>query len=271
MNKLLRFFLFGFFATCVALVSKSEAWAHGAGGDIALFATEGQADVGFAILDDDDDVQEFFDPDENVFSSVLLPVGTNPQVPWDFGSPEPGLDADEGALPENAGITVNLLDLSYWDGSGGVSFSPFTLDGGFAPDMMQSAPDGGFHSHPYFGVGDPEGVAPNGVYVGKLSISVEGLTDSKPFYMVSLVTDSINSIADIDERTDAAESLGEMVRHYLEDPAGHETPVFNGTDFSFFADAVAEVRVLAIPEPSSLLSALIAVGVLARRRRWRNR
>ena len=35
----------------------------------------------------------------HVFLSVLLPVAPNPAVPWDFGSPEPGFDADEGELP----------------------------------------------------------------------------------------------------------------------------------------------------------------------------
>ena len=140
--------------------SNTPTHGHGAGGDIALFSTNGQVDVGFAILDDDDITQEFFDPDENVFSLVLLPVAQpNPIVPWDFGSSEPGFDANEGELPPEADISYNLLDLWYWDGAdpNHVNFtSALGIQGGTAPRPEKSFASGGFHSHPLFGVARPQ-------------------------------------------------------------------------------------------------------------------
>ena len=150
----------------VGALAARRANGHGGGGDIALFATGGQADVGFAILDEDDDVQVFFDPDEDVFLSVLLPIASNPVVPWDFGSPEPGFDADENALPGEADITYNLLNLWYWNGEGDVDFAPAVgVAGGVAPNTQETFANGGFHSHPFFGVDSSAGLAANGVYV----------------------------------------------------------------------------------------------------------
>lgn len=251
-----------------AAVSPHDLLAHGGGGDIALFSTNGQADVGFAILDDDDDQQLVFDPNENVFSSVLLPQATNPVVPWDFGSPEPGFDADEGTLPASAEITVNLLQLSYWDGAGAVSFStPAGVNGGVAPQPMQSFPDGGFHSHPLFGVEGATTPAA-GVYVGKLTISVDGLTDSDPYYMVSLIADGVTGIADPDLQVEAAEAIGELVRNYASDPIGAPAPVYGGVDYTYYANAVEHVRDLAaVPAPGAVALAAWAAPVLLRRRR----
>lgn len=260
-----------FVFVCLAAAIPGEVWAHGAGGDIALFSTEGQADVGFAVLDDDDIEQVVFDPTVNVFMSVLLPQSPNPIVPWEFGSPEPGLDANEGELPASAEIRINLVELLYWDGTGPVSFaSAVGINGGFAPQPMQSFPDGGFHSHPLFGVENPTGVAPSGVYVGKLTVSVEGLIDSKPFYMVSLVADGVNGLADEEDRIEAAEAIGEMVRLYFDDPVGNPVPVFDGVDYTYYANAVSAVRSMAaVPEPGSvvLVGAMSAVAVLWRRNR----
>jgi hypothetical protein len=249
-----------------------KAWAHGAGGDIALFSTGGQADVGFAILDDDDIEQVVFDPNVNVFMSVLLPQSPNPIVPWEFGSPEPGLDSNEGTLPASAEIRINLLELLYWDGTGPVAFAPAVgINGGFAPQPMQSFPDGGFHSHPLFGVENPTGVAPSGVYVGKFTVSVTGLTDSDPFYMVSLVADGVNGLADEEDRIEAAEMIGEMVRLFADDPLGNPDPVFGGVDYTYFANAVSAVRTMAaVPEPGSLvIVGIMTVAAFACRRRAR--
>lgn len=234
-------------------------WAHGAGGDIALFATAGQADVGFAILDDDDDVQVFFDPDEDVFLSVLLPITPNPLVPWEFGSSEPGFDADEGTLPPEADISYNLHELWYWDGAGSVDFSPaIGTNAGVAPQPEKSFASGGFHSHPFFGVETPTGDAPEGVYLARMTVSVEGLADSDPYYMTSLVTGVVNGLSTIDEQVAAAEAIGEMVRLYADDPGSNPIPTYDNTDFTFYADAVNFARELAaVPEPSS---AMLVVG-----------
>lgn len=253
--------------------TSSVVWAHGAGGDIALFSTAGQADVGFAILDDDDDLQLVFDPEEDVFLSVLLPISQpNPIVPWDYGSAEPGFDADEGTLPPEADIAYNLLELHYWNGAGSsVALSPApSIQAGVAPSPEKSFASGGFHSHPFFGVNDPSGLAAEGVYVGKLTVSVEGLDDSDPYYMVSLVTDEVTELATNDEQVEAAEAIGEMVRLYIEDPTLHPTPMYGSTDFTFYADAVAHVRALAaIPEPTTLAlvgTTLLLCGASTRRR-----
>ena len=250
--------------------SADHVWAHGGGGDIALFSTAGQVDIGFAILDENDEEQVFFDPNECVFLSVLLPQNPTQFIPWEFGSPEPGFDADEGTLPSTAAITVNLLELTYWDGAGAVNLTPGPagVSAGVAPQPMQSFPDGGFHSHPLFGVVDPVGTPPNGVYVGKQTISIAGLTDSDPYYMVSLLSDQVTSIVDQEEQVLAAETIGELVRLYIEDPINNPAPVYEGVDYTFYADAVSHVRAQCIPEPSSVaLAAISVIGVVALRRR----
>ncbi len=259
------------FLLTAILMTPQVVWGHGGGGDIALFSTNGQADVGFAILDDDDEEQLVFNPHESVFLSVLLPQAPNPLVPWSFGSPEPGFDANEGALPASAEITINIVELLYWDGTGPVAFAPATgLNGGVAPQPMQSFPSGGFHSHPLFGVADPGGTPANGVYVGKLTVSVAGLTDSDPYYMVSLIADAVTSIADDNERIEAAEAIGELVRNYAADPLGSALPIYDGVDYTYYANAVAHVRnIAAVPEPASLalLGGIVTAAVVVRRRR----
>lgn len=252
---------FAIVATTLFTLLPVVVWAHGGGGDIALFSTNGQADVGFAILDDNDEEHLVFDPTESVFLSVLLPQAPNPIVPWEFGSPEPGFDANEGALPGSAAIRVNLLELLYWDGTGPVAFAPAVgINGGVAPQPMQSFPDGGFHSHPLFGVENPTGDAPDGVYVGKLTLSVDGLADSEPYYMVSLVSSQVSSIVDEDERVEAAEAIGEIVRRYVEDPLGSAPPIFNGVDYTYYADAISYVRGIAVPEPASVATVALLMA-----------
>ncbi|QDS97090.1 PEP-CTERM sorting domain-containing protein [Adhaeretor mobilis] len=246
-----------------------RAYGHGAGGDIALFSTNGQVDIGFAILDDDDEDQLVFDPHENVFSLVLLPQNPNPVVPWQFGSSEPGFDANEETLPPEADIAYNLLELQYWDGqSSEVLFTSATgINSGVAPTGKSDA-EGGFHSHPLFGVADPNGTAAEGVYVGKLTVSVEGLTDSAPYYMVSLVTDAVTGLGTVAEQEAAAEEIGEMAKLYSEDPLNNPAPTYGGSDFTFFANAISQVRAEAVPEPSSLaLAGILHVGTGSVRRR----
>lgn len=282
-------------ALLVASPAAQQAYGHGAGGDIAIFSTNGQVDIGFAVLDDQDEVQEFFDPNENVFSLVLLPQNPTMFVPWEFGSSEPGFDANETELPMEADITYNLLELRYWDGqSAEVQLGPATgINGGVAPSPEKSDALGGFHSHPLFGVNDPNGTPAAGVYVGKLTISVgasadgtePALADSDPYYMVTLVTDEVTNIADRldpnsttqeirDAQIAAAEAIGEMARLYADDPVNNPVPIYDGingnVDFTFFANAISAVRVEAVPEPTSLALAgvlLVGIGGGVRRRR----
>ncbi len=244
-----------------------EAFAHGSGGDIAVFTTAGKADVGYAKLDDDDIVQIAFDPNDSLFQAVLVPLTPNPIIPWDLSSSEPGYDANEGALPALAEIFWNLQELSYWDGVGAPSFTPaIGVSGGYAPQPVITQASGGFHAHEHFGLEDltADGQPiPNGVYLAKFTISVTGLEDSDPYYMVSLVESLVNEAAD---PVALAEELGDAVIAFMEDPSSG-VPVFAGKDFSFYASAIRHAESLAIPEPTALaLVAMLATCVPARRR-----
>jgi hypothetical protein len=256
-------------ALAVAVVGVQDSFGHGSGGDIALFTTPDglQVDVGFAILDDDDIHQEFFDPNVNVFHSILLPRTPSvlPPIPYTIGSPEPGFDANEGQLPPLALVTFNTLELSYWDGGGPVSFGPAAgISGGYAPQPSITFADGGYHAHPVFGL---QGASiPDGVYLAELTVSVAGLADSAPYYLVALVDSGLytgNSEMDAEN----AEAVGDLVIAYLDDPHGAPEPIFGGRNYRFFADAIAHARSLAIPEPSSLVLLTIAMAAVANGRR----
>lgn len=255
------------FLSCLAIAAivPCELFAHGGGGDIAVFTSGGRAEVAFTVLDDDDIEQIEFDPSIRVFSSILLPQPPIPGLP-DVGSSEPGYDANEGDLPANSLLTVSILSLDFWDGVGGVNFA--TASGvapSYTPATANIAADGGFHAHPLFGLTDttPDAMPiPNGVYLATLSLSVTGLNDSHPFHLVTLVDDLITNDADPE---DAAETLGELIRVYLNDPLNAPAPIFGGKDFTFYANAIRSVQ--AVPEPSTVaLLALIAIGCMFFRR-----
>ena len=105
-----------------------SSWGHGGGGDIALYGDNNQVGVGFAVLDEDDINQTFFDPNDVVHQSILIPQPPIPGLP-SVGSSEPGFDANEFELTPNANVAVELLptgrlfdsSLSYWDGTGSVN------------------------------------------------------------------------------------------------------------------------------------------------------
>jgi hypothetical protein len=246
--------------------AERDAFAHGSGGDLAVFSTGNQVDVGFALLDDDDINQVFFDPNDSVFQAVLAPLA--PFIPFDLGAPEPGWDANEGELPPSSTITPMVISLQYWNGTGPVSFAPAAgVSGGFYEPTFVANNQGGFHKHFIFGLADLTADAlpiPAGVYLAKLKASVTGLVDSNPFYEVVLVDPLITLSADPEG---AAESLGVAVFDYVADPRTNPPPMFGGKSFVYFADAIRYAESL-VPEPTTLMLATIAIaGVPTRRHR----
>ena len=257
---------------CAALTT-SGAFGHGGGGDIALFMTDGQVDIGFAVLDDDDITQVEFDPNDHVFQAVFTPLPPSALLyPWEIGADEPGFDSNEFDLPGNAEVSFNVLSISYWDGDGEVSFSPASgVTGGyFHPDPYFTDSQGGFHEHPFFGFSDltDDGQPiPDGVYLTEMTVSVTGLLDSESFYLVGLIDEEVNSIYDaegLEAATNAAAGLGEATQAYMDDPLSG-APTLGGGDFTYYADAIRYAE--AIPEPASaaMLAATVTFAVWRRR------
>ena len=158
-----------------------------------------------------------------------------------------------------------MLELKYWNGVGAPSFSPAVgVTAGDAPQPMLTQAGGGFHAHPEFGVA---GAVSDGVYLAKMSVSIETLLDSDPWYMVALVDHHLytgNEETDIEN----AEAVGELVHAYLADPLNAPEPIYQGYNYKFFADAISYAESLPVPEPSTiwLLTAAVA-GIFARRSR----
>ncbi len=256
---------------CITFLS-SYALGHGGGGDIAIFETDGQVDVGFAVLDDDDITQIDFDPNDNVFQAVFTPLPVSPLAyPWEIGADEPGFDANEGALPDDAEITFNVESIRYWDGEGAVNFSPVSsVEGGYFPQAYNAESDGGFHEHPFFGFSDltddDEPIA-DGIYLTELTVSVEGLRKSNSFYLVGLIDEEVNSIYETEgllAATEAAAALGEATQAYMDDPSVG-APMLGDVNFAYYAEAIQYAE--AIPEPTAAAT-LAAMLVLAA---WRRR
>jgi hypothetical protein len=248
------------------LAPAGQLFAHGSGGDLAVFSTGNKVDVGFALLDDDDINQVFFNPNDSVFQAVLAPLA--PFIPFDLGSPEPGWDANEGELPPSSTITPMVTALQYWNGSGPVSFAPAGgVSAGFYEPTFIANNQGGFHKHFIFGLADLTADAqpiPDGVYLATLKASVTGLVDSDPFYEVVLVEQLVTNHTDPEG---AAETLGLAVFDYLADPQTNPPPTFGGESFLFYADAIRYAESL-VPEPGTVsLAAMAVIGMFARRRR----
>lgn len=247
--------------------------AHGAGGDIGLWSitTPGgeKIDVGFAELDEDDIEHIFFDRRDEVFNNILLPRTPTvlPPVPWTLGTQEPGLDADPDELAPVQPLTLNVQEMTYWDGSGALNFGslPVGLTGGYAPQPSLTFADGGHHSHPVFGI--QGGGTPDGVYLSKVTVHINTMIDSDPYYKVSLVEQDLYT-GDMEENADNAEALGELVRAYVADPLNAPAPIFMGKDYTFYANAIIYAEGLPIPEPGTLsLLAIALLGTLSIRRR----
>lgn len=242
---------------------------------MAVYETNGTVDVGFAIPNADDSAWVFFDPTDKVFQSILIPAPPFPGAP-DVGADEPGYDARPvsqvnseglGDLPPGEFVSYNVLGLMVWDGAGLV---PATGVSASMPNVsLPVSGDGSFHNHPLYGLHDltnDGNPIPDGVYVGKLSVSVTSLGESPPFYLVSLVDNQLN--ADLDPQA-AAEQLGEDVRNYLDDPVTYGEPMYGGRSFAFYADAIQFTEALSVvPEPAAALLAIPGyLGLALRRRR----
>lgn len=264
---LYRSFVFEMACVC-SLALGVPAFGHGGGGDIAVFETNGKVDVGFAILDENDIEQIAFDPNDSVFQAVLTTV-TPPFAPWmDYSSSEPGYDANEGDLPGSAEFQWNLLNIGHWNGEGSPSFTPLSsIQAGYSPNPWSQPTDseGGLHAHSNFGLGDlgAGSTLPDGVYLAELTLSVETLQDSDPFYLVTLVDQLINSQANDDAIVAAAEQVGQLTRDYLNDPSAGE-PVFGDKNFRFYANAIQHAESLVVPEPSSAWLILLSLTTLIR-------
>jgi hypothetical protein len=261
-------------ALVVVTNTSSIALAHGAGGDIGLWSITTPAgekvDVGFAELDDDDIHHIFFDRRDEVFNNILLPRTPTaiPPIPCTLGSQEPGLDANEGELEPVQPLTLNVQELTYWNGTGAVNFGPLPagLSGGYAPQPSLTFADGGHHSHPVVGI--MGGGTPNGLYLFKVTAHINTMIDSDPYYKVSLVDTALYT-GDNDQNAENAEALGELVRAYVADPMNAPPPVFMGKDYTYYANAILYAETLPIPEPGTY--ALLTVALLGtfpiRRRR----
>jgi hypothetical protein len=259
-------------AVAVVIIStntSSVAFAHGAGGDIGLwsFAVPGgqKIDVGFAELDEDDINHIFFDRTDEVFNNILLPRTPTvlPPIPWTLGSPEPGLDANEGELAPVQPLTLNLQDIKHWNGNGAVNFIPLppVFAAGYAPQPSLTDAEGGHHSHPVFGIQDlGGGTPPDGVYLATVTVHINTMIDSDPYYKVALVDQALYT-GDDEQNAANAEALGELVRAYLADPVNNPEPVFGGKNYKYYADAILYAETLPVPEPATFVA--LAVALLA--------
>jgi hypothetical protein len=261
-------------AVSVVVVNTSSiALAHGAGGDIGLWSITTplgeKVDVGFAELDEDDIHHIFFDRRDEVFNNILLPRTPTiaPPIPWTLGTQEPGLDANEGELAPTKPLYMVVQEMTYWDGTGAVSFGalPTGVNGGYALQPSLTSSDGGHHSHPVFGIRG--GGTPDGVYLTKAIVHIDTMIDSDPYYKVSLVDQALYT-GNNAENAENAEALGELVRAYLADPVNNPEPVFGGKNYTYYANAIAYAETLPVPEPGAVvLLAIALMGAFSIRRR----
>ena len=92
--------------------------------------------------------------------------------------------------------------------------------------------------HPDYQIDDPLGTVANGVYLASLTATAAGLDPSAPAYLLWLVDSTITS----DEMAEQAEESIEA-----------------GTAFHFFEEAVAHVETKLVPEPASIVVAVLGL------------
>ncbi len=254
---------------CVA----ADATAHS---DILLRSMGGKAAIGAADDLSGEEGGPFYDLDAKTFEAVFVnPAMPTPPFGYDFERTEPGFFSAPGLLvgddlPANADIGLSLSPFSiggandlafYWDGTGQVDFQPLSVaqpgvNFTFAPmgptPFATTDGSGAVDDHPLFGL---TGGAADGVYLVSPVVSVAGLTDSDPFYMVWLASSVL-----VDDET--AEELEGALELYEQ---GGPDPIVGGVNFAFFEEAVEFVG--SIPEPSSALLAMLATAVVGVTRR----
>lgn len=261
-------FSIGFAAFCTI------ASAHS---DFFLTQVSGQAVIGGA--NELGTINENLDLTTQVFEGVMIP-NFPPFGPADYGRDEPGFfalssssstfPAGASALPANASVSINFAPftigghidtLFYWNGSGSADFQPISLaQPGVAMSLepnpiATTSATGSIHDHVAFKLDNGgAGVPSDGVYLIAPSLSVAGLSDSSPAFMLWLV-DALF----VDE--DAAEGLETLLE------TGQTT--YLGKDFAFFEAAVAHVDENFVPEPAAGASSLILLVGLATSMRTR--
>lgn len=262
-----------FYLFVAAALMPAAANAHS---DILLRGDSGQVVIGAAEDLDGEEGGPFFELGETVFEGVFLaPAAPIPPFFFDFQRDEPGFFSAPGVpvgdpLPADAAIswTQPLVGIGngagfdstfYWDGTGEVDFQPLSTEQpGVSLDIVELDPlgtdeFGAIDNHPLFGL---TAGAADGVYLSAVSVGVEGLDPSDPFFMVWLADGLIG-----DE--DTAETLEGLIEEFEE---GGPEPVIGGKNFAFYEEAVEFAD--GIPEPSSaVLMAGLALSALAARRR----
>jgi hypothetical protein len=232
---------------CLILTLASASAAHAQHGDVWLSTDVPNDKIALGVVDE---AGATFTPGVRALEVILTP-DTLPFSPFDYSAEDPGFRSAPGELPPSQPVSLTLLSLSKWNGSGldpvaGSDFS-FDLSGGFSTEA-----NGVLHQHPLYGL---TGVVADGVYVASFNVATAGLAPSEPYYFVMLKDDLVANETD-------AEALTELLEDF---ESGGPAPVFGGKDFTFFADAYAFV---AVPEPSGvLLAGVAAVGLIIGRRR----
>jgi hypothetical protein len=262
--------------SCVVLIMPASARAQHS--DIFVTNVAGQVVIGGA--NDLGTVDEHFDTDARLFEGIFV-ANFPPFDPADYGRDEPGFHAEPStsagfppgasALPANASVTVHLPAFSlggasdslfYWNGAGSIDFQPISLaQPGVAFSLDPSSlgdtgPTGALEFHPVFELDNGGGGAPaDGVYLAAPTVSVAGLADSRPFYMVWLADALLVDDTAAEELEESLE-MGQFVVH--------------GKDFGFFEEAVEYIATQVVPEPGVailLLGSLTGVNALRQRRK----
>ena len=263
-------FLSCFFAVALTAMLTQSASAHS---DVLVRADAGKVVIGAAEDLDAEEGGPFFDLDTNVFEGILInPAVASPPFFPDFERDEPGFFTSPSVpigqnLPANTLLTLNPSAFSagngndtvhYWDGTGAVNFTPLSVAqpgvtfNAFPDDPLQTDGASSLDGHPIWGLA---GGAADGVYLTAYTISVPGLQTSDPFYMAWLAETDL-----------VLEDDAEAVEEALEELEENGTPaIVGGIDYSFFEEAVEFAE--GIPEPTTAVLAVLALGAFAARRR----